>query len=56
MAPVYAWMEASPPPSRVPMSDWFETTDGRTKGMHSRTVVGGVWMPLLMAKLGVGWK
>jgi hypothetical protein len=38
------------------MSDWFETTDGRTKGMHSRTVVGGVWMPLLMAKLGVGWK
>jgi hypothetical protein len=54
--PVWSWVDASPPPSRVPLSDWYETTDGRTKGMHSRTVVGGAWMPLLMHKLGAGWR
>jgi Glutaminase A six helical-hairpin domain/Domain of unknown function (DUF5127)/Domain of unknown function (DUF4964) len=56
LTPVYAWVDASPPPSRVPLSDWYETTDGRTQGMHSRTVVGGIWMPLLMHKLGAGWR
>ena len=35
LTPVYAWVDASPPPSRVPLSDWYETTDGRTQGMHS---------------------
>jgi hypothetical protein len=54
MGPVYGWMQASPPPSRVPLSDWYETMDGKTMGMHTRTVVGGVWMPLLMEKLGAG--
>ncbi|MBM4113087.1 MAG: DUF4965 domain-containing protein, partial [Phycisphaerae bacterium] len=54
MAPTWAWLNASPPPSRVPLSDWYETGDGKTRGMHTRTVVGGAWMPLLMDKLGVG--
>lgn len=56
MRPTYDWINASPPPSRVPMSDWYETTDGTTKGMYARTVVGGLWMPLLMEKLGIGWR
>lgn len=51
MAPVFAWANASPPPSRVPLSDWYETTNGKTMGMHTRTVVGGLWMPLLIDKL-----
>lgn len=51
MAPVYQWANASPPPSRVPLSDWYETTNGRTMGMHTRTVVGGLWMPLLIEKM-----
>jgi hypothetical protein len=51
MAPVLDWANTSPPPSRVPLSDWYETTSGRTMGMHTRTVVGGVWMPLLINKL-----
>lgn len=51
MAPVYQWSNASPPPTRVPLSDWYETTDGKTMGMHSRTVVGGLWMPMLMDKM-----
>ncbi len=54
MGPVYTWVNETP--SRVPLSDWYETTDGRTMGMHSRTVVGGLWMPLLMEKMGVGLK
>jgi len=54
MAPTWAWLDASPPPSRVPLSDWYETADGTTRGMHTRTVVGGAWMPLLMDRLGVG--
>ncbi len=53
MNPSYAWASCDPPPSRVPLSDWYETTDGKTRGMYARTVVGGVWMPLLMSKLGV---
>ncbi|GMV24713.1 MAG: hypothetical protein AMXMBFR58_07440 [Phycisphaerae bacterium] len=52
MGSVYAWVNETP--SRVPLSDWYETTDGRTMGMHTRTVVGGLWMPLLMEKMGVG--
>lgn len=54
LKPTYAWASSSPPPSRVPLSDWYETTDGTTKGMYARTVVGGIWMPLLMDKLGTG--
>lgn len=54
MSHVYAYVNETP--SRVPLSDWYETTDGKTMGMHTRTVVGGMWMPLLMEKMGVGLK
>jgi len=52
MAPVYEWVSNDPPPSRVPLTDWYETRDGTTKGMYARTVVGGLWMPLLLKTLG----
>lgn len=52
MPSVYSWVNQTP--TRVPLTDWYETTDGRTMGMHSRPVVGGIWMPLLMDKLGAG--
>lgn len=55
MKPTYDWLNASPPPSRVPLPDWYETTDGKNKGMFTRTVVGGVWMPLLMQRMKTGW-
>lgn len=54
MSPIYDYINETP--SRVAVSDWYETTDGTTMGMHTRTVVGGIWMPLLMEKLGVGLK
>lgn len=44
-APVYDFLNESP--SRVPMSDWYETTDGKVVGFHARPVVGGVFLKVL---------
>jgi hypothetical protein len=38
------------------VSDWYETTDGKTMGMHTRTVIGGLWMPMLLVMVGAGLK
>lgn len=43
--PVYRFVNESP--SRVPLTDWYSTLDARQVGFQARSVVGGVFMPML---------
>ena len=45
LAPLAAFLDKTP--DRVPLTDWFETTDARKVGFQARSVVGGVFIPLL---------
>ena len=45
MNPIYQWMEDSP--SRVPLTDWYDTKTGKQSGFQARSVVGGVFIKAL---------
>ena len=43
--PVYRYVNETP--NRIPLSDWHETTNGRSVGFRARSVVGGYHMKML---------
>jgi hypothetical protein len=45
------WKYVNETPGRIPISDWHETTDGKSIAMRARSVIGGYFMKMLEQKI-----
>ena len=55
MVPIAKWVNETP--SRVPLTDWYDTKNGKQVGFQARSVVGGVYIKALAdEKLAKKWR
>ncbi|HUV71347.1 MAG TPA: DUF4965 domain-containing protein [Terracidiphilus sp.] len=55
MTPIGRWINEGP--TRVPLTDWYDTKTGKQMGFQARSVVGGVYIKALADKdLAVKWR
>ncbi len=53
--PIYRWTNETP--SRVPLTDWYDTKTGKQQGFQARSVVGGLFIKALSdPKLAAKWR
>jgi hypothetical protein len=45
LAPIGRWINEGP--TRVPLTDWYDTKNGKQSGFQARSVVGGVYIKAL---------
>jgi len=55
IAPINRWVNEGP--TRVPLTDWYDTKTGIQKGFQARSVVGGVYIKALASpELARKWR
>jgi Domain of unknown function (DUF1793). len=55
MKPIDEWIDEGP--TRVPLTDWYDTKNGKQQGFQARSVVGGVYIKALSnAALAAKWR